>query len=169
MTSRSAEPCPTPDGGDERADAIRQVEAEFMNMAGRFRRLIARRAERLSPGLLPGGFKVFTTIALEGPITASAVGEQLMLDKSQMSRTVTDLEARGLVMRTPDPNDRRAQLLEATPEAGARLEEIRNDPAERGMRNKLEAWSLGDIRRLGTLLHALNEEPGRAEDDAPAA
>lgn len=169
MTKPNPERCSPPDGDDERAEAIRGVEAEFMNMAGRFRRLIARRADQLSPGLMPGNFKVFTTIALEGPITASAVGEQLMLDKSQMSRTVADLEARDLVMRTPDPSDRRAQLLEATPDARDKLEEIRTDPAERGVRDKLEAWSLEDIRRLGDLLHALNEDSGHPAEAPEAA
>ena len=149
---------------DERDEAIRMVEGEFMSMVGRFRRLIARRADRLSPGLLPGGFKVFTTIALDGPLTASAVGEQLLLDKGQMSRVVAALEERNLVVRTPDPNDRRAQLLEATPEAKARLDAIQQDPAERSLKRKLDRWRVADIRRLADLLHALNEEEDVSRD-----
>ncbi|WP_119696806.1 MarR family winged helix-turn-helix transcriptional regulator [Microbacterium halotolerans] len=158
----TADPLATSVG--ERDEAIRMVEGEFMNMVGRLRRLIARRADRLSPGLLPGGFKVFTMIALDGPLTASAVGEQLLLDKSQMSRMVSTLEERNLVVRTPDPNDRRAQLLEATPEAKARLDEIHGDPSERSLKHKLSHWNVDDIQRLADLLHALNEDEDAAED-----
>lgn len=158
MMKTTPDPCAAPDGDDDRAAAIRMVEGEFMFMAGKFRRLIASRAERLSPGLLPGGFKVFTTIALEGPVTATAVAEQLLVDKSQLSRMVADLESRGLIVRSPDPADRRAQLLEATEQARADLDALRGDPSEVSMRSKLEAWELADIERLGDLLHALNQE-----------
>ena len=104
---------------------------------------------------------MFTTIALDGPLTASAVGEQLLLDKGQMSRVVAALEERNLVVRTPDPNDRRAQLLEATPEAKARLDAIHHDPSERSLKRKLDRWHVADIRRLADLLHALNRGRGR--------
>lgn len=143
---------------DERMAAIRAVESEFMQMAGRFRRLIARRAERLSPGLLPGAYKVFTTIAQAGPIKAADVTDQLMVDKSQLSRLIASLEERDLVVRSPDPNDRRAQLLEATPEARKRFDALREDPSERSLRSRLEAWDVDDIARLGELLHALNDD-----------
>ncbi|MGO1307864.1 MAG: MarR family winged helix-turn-helix transcriptional regulator, partial [Microbacterium gubbeenense] len=70
----------------------------------------------------------------------------------------SSLEGLGLVMRTPDPADRRAQLLEVTPEGRAKFEEIRDDPSERTLRDKLAQWNVHDVRRLATLLHALNEE-----------
>lgn len=143
---------------DDRLDAIRSVEGEFVNMVGRFRRLIVRRADRLSPGLLPGTYKVFITITQSGPITATEVAEQMVLDKGHLSRAVATLEGLGLVVRTPDPADRRAQLLEATPEGRARFDEIRDDPTERSMRDKLASWDLSDIERLAALLHALNDE-----------
>jgi len=138
--------------------AVRSAEGEFMNMLGRFRRLMVRRADRLSPGLLPGNYKIFSTIVQHGPVTATEVAEQMMIDKGQLSRGVAALERLGLVVRTPDPDDRRAQLLEATPEGRARFDEIREDPTERSLRDRLEQWDLEDITRLASLLHALNEE-----------
>ena len=149
---------------DERTEAIRVVEGEFMNMANRFRRLVVQRAERLSPGLLPGSFKVFMTIANEGPITATAVGEQLMVDKGQLSRLVADLESRGLVERMPDPNDGRAQLLLATEEGQQRLEEVRQHPSERSMAHNLSEWDVADVQRLGDFLRALNEAANGADE-----
>jgi DNA-binding MarR family transcriptional regulator len=120
--------------------------------------MIARRAEQLSPGLLSGAYKVFSTIAQSGPLTASALVEQLMLDKSQLSRTIADLEKRGLVERSPDPNDRRAHLLSATAEGAARYAELHASPDHRSMRAKLDGWDISDIDRLATLLHALNAD-----------
>lgn len=143
---------------DDRLDAIRAVEGEFVNMVGRFRRLIVRRADRLSPGLLPGTYKVFMTITQSGPVTATDVAERMVLDKGHLSRAVATLERLGLVMRTPDPADRRAQLLEATPEGRKKFDEIRDDPTERSMKDKLADWDISDIERLAALLHALNEE-----------
>ncbi|RCK56851.1 MarR family winged helix-turn-helix transcriptional regulator [Microbacterium sorbitolivorans] len=141
-----------------RDDAIQAVEGEFMQMVSRFRRLIARRAEQLSPGLLPGAYKVFTTILQSGPLTASALVDQLMLDKSQLSRTITDLEKRGLIERTPDPNDRRSHLLSATEKGRAGHAAFHTTPETRTLRAKLDDWDIDDIHRLATLLHALNAD-----------
>lgn len=151
-------PDPSPSTSPERDEAIRAVEGEFVQMISRFRRLIARRAEELSPGLLPGAYKVFSTIAQSGPLTASALVEQLMLDKSQLSRTIGQLEERGLVERTPDPHDRRAQLLSATDEGKARYDAIHASSDNLSMRAKLDEWDVADIRRLAGLLHALNDD-----------
>lgn len=101
---------------------------------------------------------MFTTIAQSGPITATEVADQMLIDKGQLSRAIGSLEQLGLVARQPDPNDRRAHLLEATPEGRSRFDEIRDDPSERTLRDKLAQWNVDDVRRLATLLHALNEE-----------
>lgn len=145
-----------------REEAVRQVEAEFAELANRFRRIIAEHAARLSPGLLPGAYKVFTTIARHGPLKASEVSERLLVDKGQLSRLIGMLEERELVVRMPDPSDRRAQLLEATEDAKRRLDEIRG-PRENGLFRELQSWDLEDVQRLGELLHALAQgAPGGA-------
>ena len=141
----------------KRAEAISAVEGEFVQMINRFRRLIARRAEGISPGLLPGAYKVFSTIAQSGPFTASALVDQLVLDKSQLSRTIADLEKRGLVERHPDPRDRRAHLLSVTAEGRARYDALHESHDSLNMRAKLDEWRVEDIRRLADFLHALNK------------
>ncbi|MGO1770002.1 MAG: MarR family winged helix-turn-helix transcriptional regulator [Microbacterium sp.] len=141
---------------DPRDEAIRTVESEFILMAGRFRQMIARRAETLSPGLLPAEYKVFTTVAKGGPLKAADIADQMILDKSHLSRIITSLEKRELVIRTPDPSDGRAQLIAAVPEALERLEEIRRDPSESTIRERLADWDVEEISRLGDLLTALN-------------
>ena len=149
---------------EAREEAIRRVEAEFSEIAQRFHRIITRNAELMSPGLLPGAYKVFTSIVRHGPVKASELADRMMLDKGQLSRMIGTLEERGLVVRTPDPTDRRAQLLEATAEAKERLDEVRG-PREQGLFRELRAWPIEDVERLATLLHTLAQgAPGGPAD-----
>jgi DNA-binding MarR family transcriptional regulator len=139
---------------DARTAAVRGLEAEFGELIGHFRRIISDNAERVSPGMLPGAYKVFTTIARREGVTLSALAEALMADKGQISRTVRELEQLGLVERTPDPADGRSHVITATPDGLARLDAARA-PQEKAMLGALQDWSVDDIHSLTRLLHAL--------------
>ncbi len=139
---------------DERTAAIRALELEFGELFTHARRIISDHAERLSPGLLPGAYKTFTTIARREQITLSALAETLHSDKGQVSRSVRELEALGLIERTPDPDDGRSSLLSATATGIERLHAIRG-PGRSPLLNALHAWDLEDVRTLTHLLHAL--------------
>lgn len=144
----------SPETREERTRAVRALEAEFGELINRFRRVIADNADRVSPGMLPGAYKVFTTIVRRESITLSALAETLMADKGQISRTVRELEQLGLVARTPDPADGRSSLLSPTPDGLARLAKARA-PQESALVDALEEWPIDDIRNLSRLLHAL--------------
>lgn len=141
---------------EARTEAVRALEAEFGELVNQFRRLIAENAERMSPGMLPGSYKVFTTIVRRETVTLSALAESLMADKGQVSRAVRELEQRGFIARTPDPADGRSSLLSATELGLERLAHARA-PQESTLISALDAWPLDDIRQLTTLLHALRE------------
>lgn len=140
---------------DERTAAVRALELEFGELFTHVRRLFAENANRLSPGMLPGAYKVFTTIARRGEITLSALAEALHSDKGQISRTVRELEELALVQRTPDPADGRSSLLSATAAGLERLHAVRA-PRENSLLTALESWHVDDIRELARLLHALS-------------
>jgi DNA-binding MarR family transcriptional regulator len=139
---------------EARTAAVRALESEFGELITRFRRMIADNANRLSPGMLPGAYKVFTTIARREQITLSALAETLMADKGQISRTVRELEHLGLVHRTPDPADGRSNLISATQDGLERLAAARA-PHESTLLDALEEWPIDDILNLTRLLHAL--------------
>lgn len=139
---------------EARTEAVRALEGEFSELINRFRRIITENANRVSPGMLPGAYKVFTTIARRESITQSALAEVLMLDKGQLSRAVRELEQLGLVERTPDPNDGRSSLLSPTPFGLERLTEARL-PQENALMEGLSDWAIEDIHNLSRLLHAL--------------
>ncbi|MET0828843.1 MAG: MarR family transcriptional regulator [Microbacterium sp.] len=142
------------DTREARTEAVRALEAEFGELISRMRRVLADNAQRVSPGMLPGAYKVFTTIVRRESVTLSALAESLMADKGQISRTVRELEELGLISRTPDPEDGRSSLLSPTPEGLERLAEARA-PQESVLLETLDAWSVDEIRNLTRLLHAL--------------
>ncbi len=150
----------TPDASSSRTESVRELEAEFSELITRFQRVISEFAERVSPGLLPGGYKVFTTIARRDGVTLSALADHMMMDKGQLSRTIRELEARGLVSRTADPADGRSSLLSPTPEGLARLEAARA-PQQGLLLDAIEDWPLDDIHALTRLLRALGESVTR--------
>lgn len=142
-------------GADEaRAEAVRALEAEFSELMARARRVMIDNAERVSPGMLPAAYKILSTIARCEQVTASALAERMLLDKSQISRAVRELEELGFVERTPDPNDRRSALLRLTPLGAERLAAAR-EPQEGLLLHTLRDWPVGDIENLSRLLHAL--------------
>ena len=139
---------------EARTEAVRALESEFGELINRFRRIITENANRVSPGMLPGAYKVFTTIVRRERVTLSALAETLMSDKGQISRTVRELEQLGLIERTPDPEDGRSSLLSPTPLGLERLTQARM-PQEDALLRALEEWPVDDIRNLSRLLHAL--------------
>ncbi|RLK52894.1 MarR family winged helix-turn-helix transcriptional regulator [Microbacterium telephonicum] len=142
------------DTRETRTDAVRALEAEFSELITRMRRILTENAQRVSPGMLPGAYKVFTTIVRRESISQSALAEALVVDKGQLSRTVRELEQLGLIQRAPDPADKRASILSPTAFGLERLAEARA-PQESTLLNALEGWPVDDIHSLTRLLHAL--------------
>jgi DNA-binding MarR family transcriptional regulator len=140
---------------EARTRAVRALEGEVTELINQYRQVLLANAERLSPGLLPGAYKVFTTIVRTETTTTSALADMLMMDKGQLSRTVRELEHLGLVHRTPDPADGRSSLLSPTAEGLDRLEAARR-PYENSLVTTLDDWPVEEIDHLARLLRALS-------------
>lgn len=151
----------------ERVSALAALEGEFSAMFGRFRAVISENAHRLSPGMLPGTYKAFTTIVGAGSISPSALALALQVDKGMISRAIRELEALDLIRRVPDPNDGRSSVLSPTEEGTARLVEARRPHASLLARS-LSSWSPQEIAHLSDLLHSVNNglAPERCEPGA---
>lgn len=89
-----------------------------------------------------------------GPCSAGELAEKLGSDAPYVSLTLRDLEERGYVHRTEDPEDRRRRIVELTDSGRAvagHAVEIMNTPPD--VFSRLSADELGELSRIvGTLL-----------------
>src|SRR3712207_860930 len=66
---------------------------------------------------------ILRTVQLCGPQRVSSVADQLRLDASTVSRHIKQLEDRGLLERTTDPDDGRASRIALTAEGASALDD----------------------------------------------
>src|SRR6266508_302964 len=109
-----------------RTTAETEVKEE---LAPRLRWAITRMARRLrqeaGTDLGPSQVAALATIERHGPLSPSEVAERERIKRPTATRIVSRLEAAGLVERVRDPEDGRASILSATPEARATLKRLR--------------------------------------------
>jgi DNA-binding MarR family transcriptional regulator len=81
------------------------------------------RAERVSHGLSRSRLSLLNLLALNGPMTASAMAAAERLQPQSLTRMLTRLENDGLIVRSPDDTDRRQVRIDITREGVAVLDE----------------------------------------------
>lgn len=120
------------------------------------RRMIALEQPILTPhGLSMWGYAVLSGVVAEPDRPQVAVARGVGLDRTTMVSVLDELEAAGLVLRTPDPSDRRARLLAPTPEGARTLAAVRREirALERKLVDTLPARLRDELRpALRTLL-----------------
>ncbi len=96
-------------------------------------RLLARSLELslASFGLTPSQWNALNQLEDHGAMTQKQLAEMLLREPATIARSVDRLVARGLVTRTQDPHDRRANIVDITPAASALLSEIEPVASER--------------------------------------
>ncbi|MFE1177473.1 MarR family winged helix-turn-helix transcriptional regulator [Streptomyces sp. NPDC058773] len=95
----------------------------------------------------------------ETPIrTQAALAEAIGADKTRIIAVLDDLEARGLIVRQPDPGDRRVRLLSLTAE-GRRLRDAAQTAIQEGEERLLARLPAADRAALLRALHTLSELP----------
>jgi DNA-binding MarR family transcriptional regulator len=99
-------------------------------------------------------------LKLVGPLRAADLAEHACLDPSTVSRHLRALEADGLLMRTPDPDDGRATQLQVTSKGERIVDEARGQRLAM-LGSALEDWSEKDIATLTRLTRRLAESMER--------
>ncbi|MFJ9113506.1 MarR family winged helix-turn-helix transcriptional regulator [Streptomyces sp. NPDC102283] len=110
------------------------------------------------------GYVVLSALGEEPRRTQAALATAINADKTRIITVLDDLESRHLLVRRPDPKDRRARLLSLTPE-GRRLRDVVRGEIQAGE----EVWlgQLADLdresflRSLRTLSDAIRRGPDR--------
>ncbi|SFK54695.1 DNA-binding transcriptional regulator, MarR family [Streptosporangium canum] len=78
-------------------------------------------------GMTLWGYTVLMAI-VEAPASSQlALAQAVSVDKSKLVLILDELENDGLVRRRPDPADRRARIIEVTPEGSRALKTARSD------------------------------------------
>lgn len=111
----------------ERArDGVRHAPPKGQqDMPARLRAVIGRLSRRLrhtvaGSGLTPSQISVLVTVVRRGPLRMAELAELEAINPTMLSRITGQLTSSGLIVRTEDPRDRRAAVVEATA-AGRRM------------------------------------------------
>ena len=138
------------------------LDASPIGVIGRVSRLARELEQRLEPvyrehGLESGWYDVLATLRRSGPpyrVRPTDFTSALMLTSSGTTKRLDRLEQAGLIMRTPDPEDRRGTLITLTA-AGLRLVDKVSDAHLANERRLLASLTDAEQRRLADLLRKL--------------
>jgi len=75
-------------------------------------------------------YRLLAALQEFGPASQASLGRRTAMDRSDVAAAVNELAGRGLASRTPDPADRRRNVISITPAGAAhlrRLEELLAD------------------------------------------
>jgi len=98
-----------------------------------------------------GSFWLLKSLATSGPQRVTDLAACAGLDASTVSRHVAQLHSAGLIERTPDPADGRAQRVELSAAGIARIDTALS--SRRALLEKcLKSWALRDLEELDRLL-----------------
>ncbi len=111
----------------------------------------------------PSTFPLAKQLMCHEAMRLSDLAAAVELDASTVSRQVKQLEYRGIVERTPDPEDGRASLIRITPEGRQVMHDGIRRRFER-IKSVLEPWDEHDRAQLQTLLTRLAADLRRAND-----
>lgn len=120
---------------------------------------LVRRVRYMNSSLAPHFFSVLAKLEC-GDSTAAELATRELVSAPSMSRTVAELDERGYLTKTPDPDDRRRVLLSITDEGRAILTTSRaerNHWMEERMA-KLTDEERADLVRATALLQRMLDE-----------
>jgi DNA-binding MarR family transcriptional regulator len=118
---------------------------------------VGRRMRQRQPGdeIDYSAFPILKLLSHQGPMRLSALAGVLGLDASTVSRHAKQLEDRGLLERTGDPDDGRASRVAVSEQGSACLAHAFAKRREL-LGHAFEGWSEEDRETLRVLLHRLH-------------
>jgi MarR family 2-MHQ and catechol resistance regulon transcriptional repressor len=124
---------------------------------------------RLTPtieahGLTMSRFAVLEALLHLGPLNQRAVGERILRSESNVTTVLTNLEREGLVVRRPDPDDRRARIVHLTRAGRARIQRVFPVHAAE-LTAQLSVLSARELDQLRRLCRRVMEGPQPSDPD----
>ncbi len=134
--------------------------------------MLLRRVQRIHLSTTSGevnlersAYGIMCKLADEGPQRLGALATAFGLDPSTITRQVQALEEIGLADRRTDPSDRRASILDLTPNGREVLDETRARRRNR-FQEALSDWSESDLADFGRLLKEFNTSLDRLLEES---
>jgi DNA-binding MarR family transcriptional regulator len=145
---------------ESNTDGLSQAEA-----SARLRAVIGRLSRRLRPTvagsqLTASQISVLFTVVRLGPVRLSELAEMESLNPTMLSRIAAHLGDAGLIVRSPDPDDRRSAFVRATP-AGRRIRERIHRERTRALNAHVEDLDPDQREALWAALPVLEELAAR--------
>jgi DNA-binding MarR family transcriptional regulator len=139
------------------ASADLELGTRLAFVLGRFNRSLRTATGGLSHGLL----SALATVAKSGPLRLAELAQTEVVSAPSITRVVTELETRGLIVRRSDPEDGRAVLIEVTPEG---MQAVLRARAARGevVAEMLKELDAADLDTISAALPALEQVVGEA-------
>lgn len=119
---------------------------------------LGRRMRQRQPGdeVDYSAFPILKLLSHQGPMRLSALAQVLGLDASTVSRHARQLEDRGLLERTEDPDDGRASRVAVSEQGNSCLAKS-FETRRHVITSALDGWTPEERETLRTLLHRLVE------------
>lgn len=147
---------PTPSAQDEVVDQLADLTHLFKS---RLRQAVQQEGD----GLAPMEAKVLMFFARHPGSTASDLVEHSGRDKAQVTRLVRLLVDRHLLLREPDPTDRRQQRLTPTAQ-GAALHRVLHRHRQRLGQTMVKGLAADELAQLSSLLRRLRDNLASGAD-----
>jgi DNA-binding MarR family transcriptional regulator len=131
-------------------------------------RLARRLRQQADTGLSPSLLSALATIERHGPLTLSSLADRERVAAPTITRVVGRLVGDGLVIRQPDPVDRRSTKVMVN-EAGSRLLDSSRQRKTAWLHGRLEQLDPDDLARLTDALDVLESlTAGEPSVEAPS-
>jgi DNA-binding MarR family transcriptional regulator len=119
-------------------------------------------------GLTAGEAHTLAYVALFPASRQTALAAQMNIEPMTLVTFLDKLESRGLVVREPDPTDRRAKIVQLAPDAKPPLEQVLGI-TRKVQEGAMQGFDPGEVERLRTLLKQMRANiagtrPGRAQE-----
>jgi len=133
------------------------------DLAALFARITRRLADAERPvldrhGLSMWQYIVLSQLARKPAPTQLTLARAIGYDKTRLISLLDELERRALILRTPDPHDRRARTIALT-EAGARLHTTAQRDIHAIEDELLHALDITERQALQAALNRLDQQP----------
>ncbi|PWJ53313.1 transcriptional regulator, MarR family [Quadrisphaera granulorum] len=156
--------------------AAEHLEHELAVLLRRARGISGQLARDLHPDLEPGAYGLLLRVKAQGGARATDLASYLGIGKPTVSRQLATLERLGLIERSRDSQDARAQVVTLTPTGTEQVERVQ-ELRRAHFLERLSGWTDDDVELLAGLLGRFNALPAAAEgadspetddDDPPA-